>query len=113
LISGTLGEKVGWHYGFGCAGIVMVAGVLLFLAGKDHLPSEEDGGKINARKTVSALALGTILSLIVIGVVFSIGITVTLLALIPLYFYLTRSLGRDEKVGYSLILLIPAFAISR
>ena len=25
LISGTLGEKVGWHYGFGTAGIVMVA----------------------------------------------------------------------------------------
>ena len=25
LISGTLGQKVGWHYGFGCAGVVMVA----------------------------------------------------------------------------------------
>ena len=24
LISGTLGEDVGWHYGFGCAGVVMV-----------------------------------------------------------------------------------------
>ena len=24
LISGTLGQKVGWHYGFGCAGVVMV-----------------------------------------------------------------------------------------
>ena len=29
LISGTLGEKVGWHYGFGTAGVVMVAGLLL------------------------------------------------------------------------------------
>ena len=26
LISGTLGQKVGWHYGFGCAGVVMVLG---------------------------------------------------------------------------------------
>jgi dipeptide/tripeptide permease len=52
LIS-TLGEKVGWHYGFGCAGIVMVAGYC-YSAGKDHLPSEEDGGKINARKTYRA-----------------------------------------------------------
>ena len=25
LVSGTLGQKVGWHYGFGCAGVVMVA----------------------------------------------------------------------------------------
>src|SRR5690349_13772845 len=41
LISGTLGEKVGWHYGFGTAGIVMVLGVLIFLAGRPHLPVEE------------------------------------------------------------------------
>ena len=27
LISGTLGQKVGWHYGFGCAGVVMVLGL--------------------------------------------------------------------------------------
>ena len=25
LVSGTLGEKVGWHWGFGTAGVVMVA----------------------------------------------------------------------------------------
>ena len=31
LISGTLGEKVGWHYGFGCAGVVMVIGLLIYL----------------------------------------------------------------------------------
>jgi len=27
LVAGTLGEKVGWHYGFGTAGIVMVVGI--------------------------------------------------------------------------------------
>ena len=68
---------------------------------------------IDAKKTIGALALGTILSLIIIGVVFAIGLTVTLLALIPLYFYLTHGLGREEKVRVlALILLIPAFAIS-
>src|SRR5687767_2563856 len=41
LIAGTLGEKVGWHYGFGTAGIVMVLGVLLFLKARPHLPVEE------------------------------------------------------------------------
>ena len=113
LISGTLGEKVGWHYGFGCAGVVMVAGVLLFLKGKEHLPDDQSGHEIDAKKTIGALALGTILSLMIIGVVFAIGLTVTLLALIPLYFYLTHSLGREEKVRVlALILLIPAFAIS-
>ena len=41
LISGTLGQKVGWHYGFGCAGVVMVLGLIIYLAGRRYLPSEE------------------------------------------------------------------------
>lgn len=31
LVAGTLGERVGWHYGFGAAGVGMVAGLLLYL----------------------------------------------------------------------------------
>jgi POT family proton-dependent oligopeptide transporter len=38
LVSGKLGEKVGWLWGFGCAGVVMVGGFLLFLAGQRYLP---------------------------------------------------------------------------
>src|SRR3954465_4086926 len=41
LISGTLGQKVGWHYGFGCAGIVMVLGLFIYLSGRRYLPAEE------------------------------------------------------------------------
>src|SRR6266550_4275703 len=41
LISGTLGQKVGWHYGFGCAGVVMVLGLIIYLSGKRWLPVEE------------------------------------------------------------------------
>src|SRR4051794_19880636 len=41
LVSGTLGQKVGWHYGFGCAGIVMVIGLFIYLAGRRYLPAEE------------------------------------------------------------------------
>ncbi|KTE44997.1 MULTISPECIES: peptide MFS transporter [unclassified Sphingopyxis] len=40
LISGTLGEKVGWHWGFGTAGVVMVAGLILYLYAKPWLPAE-------------------------------------------------------------------------
>src|SRR6186997_51315 len=32
FITGTLGEKVGWHWGFGTAGVVMVLGVITYLA---------------------------------------------------------------------------------
>jgi POT family proton-dependent oligopeptide transporter len=41
LISGTLGQKVGWHYGFGCAGVVMVLGLFIYLTGRRYLPAEE------------------------------------------------------------------------
>ena len=40
LISGTLGQKVGWHYGFGCAGVVMVLGLLIYLSGQRYLPAD-------------------------------------------------------------------------
>ena len=41
LICGTLGELYGWHYGFGAAGIGMVAGLVIYLAGQRYLPVEE------------------------------------------------------------------------
>lgn len=40
FISGTLGEKVGWHYGFGCAGLVMVLGLLVYLKAAPWLPAD-------------------------------------------------------------------------
>ena len=40
LISGTLGQKVGWHYGFGCAGVVMVLGLVIYLSGQKWLPPD-------------------------------------------------------------------------
>lgn len=40
LVSGTLGEKLGWHWGFGTAGIVMVAGLVLYIFAKPWLPAD-------------------------------------------------------------------------
>src|ERR1051326_5294365 len=40
LVSGTLGQRVGWHYGFGCAGVVMVLGLFIYLAGQRSLPPD-------------------------------------------------------------------------
>jgi len=40
LISGTLGQKVGWHWGFGCAGVVMVLGLVIYLSGQRWLPAD-------------------------------------------------------------------------
>ncbi|HET9354171.1 MAG TPA: oligopeptide:H+ symporter [Sphingomicrobium sp.] len=41
LVSGTLGEKVGWHWGFGCAGVVMVLGLFIYLSGRRWLPPDD------------------------------------------------------------------------
>ena len=47
LISGTLGERVGWHWGFGAAGIGMLIGLGTYLLGRRHLPPDviAQGGK--------------------------------------------------------------------
>ncbi len=37
LVVGLVGEKIGWHYGFGLAGIGMLLGQLVFVGGKRHL----------------------------------------------------------------------------
>ena len=45
LISGTLGQKVGWHYGFGCAGVIMVLGLIIYLSGQRWLPQKNLRGR--------------------------------------------------------------------
>jgi POT family proton-dependent oligopeptide transporter len=40
LVAGTLGEKYGWHYGFGTAGVGMVISLFIYLRGRRWLPPE-------------------------------------------------------------------------
>jgi proton-dependent oligopeptide transporter, POT family len=40
LIVGTLGENVGWHWGFGAAGVGMLIALAIYVAGRKHLPPE-------------------------------------------------------------------------
>ena len=49
LVSGTLGEKLGWHWGFGAAGVVMVVGLLIYLAARPWLPADNRPAKGAAR----------------------------------------------------------------
>jgi POT family proton-dependent oligopeptide transporter len=41
LVCGTLGEFYGWHWGFGAAGIGMLAGLLIYVFGAKYLPPQE------------------------------------------------------------------------
>ena len=40
LICGTLGEVYGWHWGFGAAGVGMLAGLLIYTWGQRYLPAQ-------------------------------------------------------------------------
>ncbi|AKU92395.1 peptide MFS transporter [Vulgatibacter incomptus] len=50
LVCGTLAFTVGWHYGFGAAGVGMVIGVIIYLAGQRFLAPD------NVMKTAAAHA---------------------------------------------------------
>ena len=55
LICGTLGELYGWHYGFGAAGVGMVAGLVIYLVGAAYLPPRDAAQRmLPARATSSA-----------------------------------------------------------
>jgi POT family proton-dependent oligopeptide transporter len=41
LVCGTLGERVGWHYGFAAAGIGMLIGLCIYLYALPLLPADE------------------------------------------------------------------------
>ncbi|TXG00490.1 peptide MFS transporter [Massilia arenae] len=64
LICGTVGELYGWHYGFGLAGIGMVLGLVIYVAGQRYLPPEtmrtpaplhDDATRALGRETVLVL----------------------------------------------------------
>lgn len=40
LVAGTLGEEVGWHWGFGAAGVGMLASLAIYLSGRRWLPPD-------------------------------------------------------------------------
>src|SRR6185369_15755242 len=45
LVCGTLGEELGWHYGFTAAGLGMTAGLIIYLGGSRLLPGERPAGR--------------------------------------------------------------------
>jgi POT family proton-dependent oligopeptide transporter len=46
---GTIGELYGWHWGFTVAGVGMVVGLITYLVGQRHLPSEPSRAVLRAQ----------------------------------------------------------------
>jgi proton-dependent oligopeptide transporter, POT family len=77
LIAGTLGEKVGWHWGFGAAGVVMVIGLIIYLMATPWLPADNrpDKSKGGAKRpsltkadTPRLLALAALVPVLAIAI---------------------------------------------
>jgi POT family proton-dependent oligopeptide transporter len=70
LVCGTLGEKFGWHYGFGAAGVGMIAGLVIYLLGRRHLApdlrSRTEAGAAAAAPARDPGERGRILTLVVV-----------------------------------------------
>ncbi|MCE4555653.1 peptide MFS transporter [Roseateles cellulosilyticus] len=78
IVCGTLGERVGWHWGFGAAGVGMLIGLVVYLAGRRWLPPETkrqaaqaEGrpplGRRGALKVVLLVAILPLLMLSIVG----------------------------------------------
>lgn len=78
LIVGTLGEKVGWHWGFGAAGVGMLIGLAIYWAGLKHLPLDPPivRGPAGARPKLTRAEWGRTIALVLL-------IPVLALAIIP------------------------------
>ncbi len=69
LVCGTLGEVYGWHYGFTVAGLGMAMGLVVYIAGRRHLPAEprvRDGARVPLypAERGAVLGLATVLALV-------------------------------------------------
>jgi POT family proton-dependent oligopeptide transporter len=69
LICGTLGEVLGWHWGFGAAGVGMVIGLVIYLSGQRYLPAQTQLPRIEQHSAPREnMARDTVLLLFGLGV---------------------------------------------
>ncbi len=79
FVCGTLGQKVGWHWGFGAAGVGMLIGLFTYLAGRRYLPPEAPRGNraaeaaehppLGRRGALQVVLLVAILPLLMLSIV--------------------------------------------
>lgn len=79
LVVGTLGEKVGWHWGFGAAGVGMLIALGIYLDGQKYLPADHVEPRARDAATRPAMTRPEWLSLLAIVLL----IPVLALAIVP------------------------------
>jgi POT family proton-dependent oligopeptide transporter len=91
LVCGTLGEFYGWHWGFGAAGVGMLAGLEVYIVGGKYLP---DQGRVARKAAPAATSAHSHRSALVL--LFAVGLAVTVFR------------GAYEQVGNTVALWVGA-----
>ncbi|MDO8502816.1 MAG: peptide MFS transporter [Gemmatimonadaceae bacterium] len=128
LITGFLGERVGWHWGFGAAGVGMLAGLITFRirAGDTLGPlGTEPTGNPAEQTRVKQIAVGMFGVIVLVVAMAMLGVFTinpvavakqmrnVMLAMAVLYFlylFLFAGLSGDEKKRVGVIIVLFVFA---
>jgi proton-dependent oligopeptide transporter, POT family len=128
IITGALGERVGWHWGFGAAGVGMLIGLLVYRARAPKtlgpigaLPSGTEAQQRSVRNiTIGALVLvGVVVALAMAGIVpinplaIAQRMTIVILVMALAYFaylFFGAGLDPDEKRRTVVILVLFVFS---
>ncbi len=78
LVCGTLGEKIGFHWGFGAAGVGMVVGLLIYLRGQKYLAPDlvmrkKESGQLKSPAPMTredGLKIGAIFIMMTLSILF-------------------------------------------
>ncbi len=135
LITGFLGEQVGWHYGFGAAGVGMLIGLTVFTLRAKHTlgdiglePSRHPDPAVAAKqqrmgKLIVGIGLGLLAIVVVLAATGTIAInpqalgtrlrdvTLVLVSLFFLSVFFTGGLTTDEKKRVGVIVVLFLFAM--
>jgi POT family proton-dependent oligopeptide transporter len=129
LITGYLGERVGWHLGFGAAGVGMVIGLITYRQRADKtlgdigvLPASTDPAEHRRVKLSVVIALAVIVLLVVLTMAGAIhidpvsmaekmGLVIAGLAFLYfIYLFVAGGLNINEKKRVVVIILLFVFA---
>lgn len=105
LTCGWLGENVGWSYGFGLAGIGMIAGLFVFNNGRARLG---DIGKPPFPEKLKQKIMGISKEWLIYILVF---LSVGFFALAVRYYHFTETVVPYFSVGVMVLLLIQSFML--
>jgi POT family proton-dependent oligopeptide transporter len=129
IITGFLGERVGWHWGFGAAGVGMLVGLLTFRARASKTLGPlgvSPGGSPADQRRARTITLGTLAVIAVLVAMAALGVfaidpvaianmmkniilTVATIGFAYLFFF--AGLTSDERKGIVVILVLFIFSV--